>query len=76
MFLGDVNGKAVGRDALAAEPAEGLAGRKVDALHPSSVRDPASACPTSSIQPSSPDGIAREYQETAKDSGVFIARVN
>jgi hypothetical protein len=33
MLLGDVRGEAVRRDLLAAEPAEGLAGRDVDALH-------------------------------------------
>ena len=33
MFLGDVRGEAIGRHPLPAEPAEGLAGRDVDALH-------------------------------------------
>ena len=33
MFLGDVRGEAIGRHTLPAEPAEGLAGRDVDALH-------------------------------------------
>jgi hypothetical protein len=33
MLLGDVRGEAVRRDVFAAEPAEGLAGRDVDALH-------------------------------------------
>ena len=33
MFLGDVRGKAISRHPLPAEPAEGLAGRDVDALH-------------------------------------------
>ncbi len=33
MLLGDVRGEAVRRDLLAAEPAEGLAGRDVNALH-------------------------------------------
>jgi hypothetical protein len=33
MLLGDVRGEAVRRGLLAAEPAEGLAGRDVDALH-------------------------------------------
>ena len=33
VLLGDVRGEAVRRDLLAAEPAEGLAGRDVDALH-------------------------------------------
>ena len=33
MFLGDVRGEAIGRHALPAEPAEGLAGRDVNALH-------------------------------------------
>ena len=32
MFLGDVRGEAIGRHSLPAEPAEGLAGRDVDAL--------------------------------------------
>jgi hypothetical protein len=35
MLFRDVRGEAVGRDLLAAEPAEGLAGRDVDALHSS-----------------------------------------
>jgi hypothetical protein len=33
MFLGDVRGEAIGCHSLPAEPAEGLAGRDVDALH-------------------------------------------
>ena len=33
MFLGDVRGEAIGRYLLPAEPAEGLTGRDVDALH-------------------------------------------
>ena len=33
MFLGDVRGEAIGRHPLPAEPAEGLTGRDVDALH-------------------------------------------
>ena len=33
MFLGDVRGEAIGRHLLPAEPAEGLAGPDVDALH-------------------------------------------
>ena len=33
MFLGDVRGEAIGRHSLPAEPAEGLTGRDVDALH-------------------------------------------
>ena len=33
MLPGDVRGEAIRRDLLAAEPAEGLAGRDVDALH-------------------------------------------
>jgi len=33
MIFGDVRGEAVRRDLLAAEPAEGLARRDVDALH-------------------------------------------
>ena len=33
MLPGDVRGEAIRRDLLAAEPAEGLAGREVDALH-------------------------------------------
>jgi hypothetical protein len=33
MFLGDVDGELVGRDVVAAEPAEGLAGRQMDLLH-------------------------------------------
>jgi hypothetical protein len=33
MLLGDVRGEAIGRHPLPAKPAEGLAGRDVDALH-------------------------------------------
>ena len=37
MFLGDVRGEAIGRHSFPAEPAEGLAGRDVDSLHPNSM---------------------------------------